>query len=191
MRFREIPDDVWIEIFENISEPPTLACLVRTCRRFHDLAKKPLLREIRWFQPVSTVRNIDSWRSGYKDLVSLPRKLTLSLLFDPTARNHAHTVSLVMLHFLLFSHGNFRDPMTLGSTILFIYKYLYFLVWKSSLLSTLPFHLSHTPFLLCYPIYVPLQSVIAYSCSCTLLSKTMSSADAFLLKNSFSFPVFP
>ena len=103
MRFREIPDDVWIEIFENISEPPTLACLVRTCRRFQDLAKKPLLREIRWFQPVSTIRNIDSWRSGYKDLVSLPRKLTLSLVFDTTARNHAHTVSL-LCYASFFSH---------------------------------------------------------------------------------------
>ena len=105
MRFREIPDDVWIEIFENISEPPTLACLVRTCHRFQDLAKKPLLREIRWFQPVSTIRNIDSWRSGYKDFVSLPRKLTLSLAFDTTARNHAHTVRLFKLCYTtFFSH---------------------------------------------------------------------------------------
>ena len=81
--------------------------------------------------------------------------------------------------------------MTLDSTILFIYKYHYFLIWKSSLLSTLPFHLSHTPFLLRYPIYVPSQSAIAYSCSCTLLSKTMSSANVFLPKGSFSSPVFP
>lgn len=103
MRFREIPDDVWIEIFENISEPPTLACLVRTCRRFQDLAKKPLLREIRWSQPVSTFRNIDSWRSAYRDLVSLPRKLTLCLSFDTNARNHAHPVSL-LCYATFFSH---------------------------------------------------------------------------------------
>ena len=117
---------------------------------------------------------------------------------DPFSRIRYHRSKpcphrkLVMLCFLLFSHkGNFRDPMILGSTTLFIYKYHYLLVLKSSPLSTLPFHLSHTPFLLYCPIYVPSQSVIVYSCSCTLLSKTMSSADVFHLKNSFSFPVFP
>ena len=99
MRFREIPDDVWIEIFENVSEPATLARLVRTCHRFQDLAKKPLLREIRWFRPVTTNRNIDSWRNGYKDLVSLPRKLTLSLTFHPNGRNR---VSLFMLCYSSF-----------------------------------------------------------------------------------------
>lgn len=103
MMFRDIPDDVWIEIFENISEPATLACLVRTCRRFQDLAKKPLLREIRWFQSVSTIRNIDSWKNGYKGLVSLPRKLTLCLTFDTSLRNQAHTVSM-SCHITFFSH---------------------------------------------------------------------------------------
>ena len=192
MRFREIPDDVWIEIFENIAEPPTLARLIRTCRRFQDLAKRPLLREIRWFQSVSTVRNIESWRRGYQDLVSLPRKLTLCLSFDTNARNLAHPVSLLWYGHLLFSHnGTFRDPMKLTSTTLFIYRYRYLLVWKSLSLSTLAFHLSLIPFLLYYPIYVPSQSAIAYSCSCTVLSKTTSLADVLRLKNSFSFPIFP
>ena len=104
MRFHEIPDDVWIEIFENTSEPATLACLVRTCRRFQDLAKKPLLREIRWFQQVPTIRNINSWKNGYKDLVSLPRKLTLCLAFDTSTRNHAHPVSPVVVSTTFFSH---------------------------------------------------------------------------------------
>ena len=126
MRFHEIPDDVWIEIFENISESASLACLVRTCRRFQDLAKKPLLREIRWFQPVSTIRNIDSWKNGYRDLASLPRKLTLCLVFDTNVRNPAHPVSVVVAYHPSFlTQRNFRDLMTLTFTTLFISKYHY------------------------------------------------------------------
>ena len=117
---------------------------------------------------------------------------------DPFSRFRYHRskpcphCKALMLCYLLFSHkGIFRVPMTLGSTILFIYKYLHLLVWKSWPLSTLPFHLSHTPFLLYCPIYVPSQSAIAYSCSCTLLSKTMSSGNVFhVKKNSFGFLVF-
>ncbi|KAF8149344.1 hypothetical protein B0H34DRAFT_733391 [Crassisporium funariophilum] len=82
MNFNEIPDDVWIEIFENIHDPSSLAPVVRTCRRFRDLATKPFLREIRWGKQLSTARNIEAWKDGYKNLLALPRKLTLSIPFD-------------------------------------------------------------------------------------------------------------
>ena len=176
-----------------MSEPPTLACLVRTCRRFQDLAKKTTTTR----DPMaSTV--VDVYHQEYRFLEEWLQGSRFSATqADPFSRIRYHRSKpcphrkAVMLCYLLFSHkGIFRDPMILGSTTLSIYRYHYLLVWKSSPLSTLPFHLSHTPFLLYYPIYVPSQSAIAYSCSYTLLSKTMSSADVSHLRNSFSFPAF-
>jgi len=85
MDFREIPDDIWISIFEQIDEdPPTLAVLIRTCRLFHGLASKPLLRELKWLKPELTLRNIEAWEAVYSALVALPRKITIGVPFEFT-----------------------------------------------------------------------------------------------------------
>ena len=85
MDFGEIPDDIWISIFEQIDDDPsTLAVLVRTCRRFHGLASKLLLRELKWSKPELTLRNIEAWAGVYSTLVALPRKVTIGIPFEFT-----------------------------------------------------------------------------------------------------------
>ncbi|KAF8873671.1 hypothetical protein CPB84DRAFT_1798218 [Gymnopilus junonius] len=77
-----VPDDVWISIFETLP-PAQLTVLVRTCQRFRALARKPLLREIRWGRTESTERNLDAWSSpSYSDLVALPRKVAIGIDFE-------------------------------------------------------------------------------------------------------------
>jgi len=82
MEFDKIPDDVWISIFEQVNEPSFLAILVRTCRRFQALASKPLLMELKWIKPDSTWRNLEAWKRVYRNLVALPRKVTIGVPFD-------------------------------------------------------------------------------------------------------------
>jgi len=77
-----IPDDIWICIFEHLTDPAQLAVLIRTCRRFNNLASKLLLHELRWGKSESTTRNLGAWSGGYRDFVALPRKLTLGVAFD-------------------------------------------------------------------------------------------------------------
>ncbi|KDR65932.1 hypothetical protein GALMADRAFT_1214865 [Galerina marginata CBS 339.88] len=82
MEFDEIPDDVWISIFEHVSSPAQLAVLMLTCRRFRLLASRPLLRDIRWTQPYATLRNLEAWNGVYQGMEALPRKLTVGVQFD-------------------------------------------------------------------------------------------------------------
>ncbi|KAF8887850.1 hypothetical protein CPB84DRAFT_1964330, partial [Gymnopilus junonius] len=81
-----IPDDIWISIFENLSSAAQIAVLARTCQRFRVLARKPLLREIRWGKFESTKRNLDAWKSS--DLVTLPRKVAIGISFDFCSKGH-------------------------------------------------------------------------------------------------------
>ncbi|KAF9552121.1 hypothetical protein CPC08DRAFT_303641 [Agrocybe pediades] len=86
--FEDIPDDVWIDIFEFVEEPAQLAILVRTCRRFRALASNLLLRDLRWKNMESTYRNLEAWAGVYSTVTMLPRKLTLGIPFDfSTYRN--------------------------------------------------------------------------------------------------------
>src|SRR6266511_742008 len=82
MEFDKIPHDIWISIFEQVKDPSVLAVLVRTCRRFHELASKPLLMELKWIKPDSTLRNLEAWKRVYGNLVALPRKVTIGVPFD-------------------------------------------------------------------------------------------------------------
>ncbi len=84
MDFDDIPDDVWITILEYVADSSVLAILVRTCRRFRLLASKPLLRNLKWIKPESTQRNLEAWRGIYRDVVSLPYKVTIGVPFDFT-----------------------------------------------------------------------------------------------------------
>ncbi|KAJ3505217.1 hypothetical protein NLJ89_g7534 [Agrocybe chaxingu] len=80
-----IPDDVWIDIFESIDLPATLAVLMRTCKRFNGLALKPLLRELRWGKVESTRKNLEAWDplgGIYKNVVSMPKKITIAVGFE-------------------------------------------------------------------------------------------------------------
>ncbi|KAF8955659.1 hypothetical protein BDZ97DRAFT_1856552 [Flammula alnicola] len=128
MEFNIIPDDVWIEIFESVDDPAQLAVLVRTCRRFRDLASKPLLRELKWGKMESTERNIEAWQGVYKDMVTLPRKLTLSVAFDFTnARSHMQPLTPEMslhdsIHLQIPSFTSLHE-LVLDSTAISPYTY--------------------------------------------------------------------
>lgn len=82
MNIDNIPDDVWITVLEYVVDSSVLANLVRTCSRFHLLASKPLLRELKWNKPESTRRNLDAWKGIYKNVVSLPVKVAIGVFFD-------------------------------------------------------------------------------------------------------------
>lgn len=82
MNSDDIPDDIWFNIFELINSSATIAALVRTSHRFHDLGIKVLLRELRWVEEVSTANNINAWKLYNVDMLNLPRKLTLGVAFD-------------------------------------------------------------------------------------------------------------
>ncbi|KAF9524624.1 hypothetical protein CPB83DRAFT_886171 [Crepidotus variabilis] len=93
-----IPDDVWITVFETVEDPAVLAVLVRVCRRFHNLASKPLLRELRWLKPESTARNIVAWDGAYKKLRPLTRKLVIGIPYDFSAGVRYHMCEDMQLH---------------------------------------------------------------------------------------------
>ena len=84
----QVPDDVWIIIFENVESPAQLALLARTCNRFKFLATRPLLNHVRWLKPEPTKRNIQAWAGVYQNVVALPRKLTLGIPFDFNTSRH-------------------------------------------------------------------------------------------------------
>lgn len=96
MDFGEIPDDIWISIFEQINDLSILAILVRTCRRFHGLASKLLLRELKWIKPELTLRNIEAWGGVYSTVLALPRKITIGVPFEFT---HAMRQSISHVRF--------------------------------------------------------------------------------------------
>jgi len=105
MDFREIPDDIWISIFEQIDDdPPTLAVLVRTCPLFHGLASKLLLRELKWFKSELTLRNIEAWEGVYSALVALPRKITIGVPFEFTQVMRQSNVSFDFVSYPFFTN---------------------------------------------------------------------------------------
>ncbi|PPQ90688.1 hypothetical protein CVT25_003725 [Psilocybe cyanescens] len=79
-----IPDDVFIEIFTHLSSPADLAAIVRVCRRFRDLGRTQLLRELRWVRAEATRKNLEAWeRCGWEaGELMLPRKVTVGVGFD-------------------------------------------------------------------------------------------------------------
>jgi len=95
--FEDIPDDVWIDIFENVDDPAQLAILVRTCHRFRSLASNLLLRDLRWSKMESTYRNLQAWSNVYQGVTVLPRKLTVGIAFDFSAYRGYWTIPKVSL----------------------------------------------------------------------------------------------
>lgn len=93
MEADEFPDEIWIFIIENVNDLVQLATLVRTCRRFHRLGIKLLLRELRWVKMESITHNLEAWKGASKDILNIPRKLTLSLAFDLSRQEASMTVS--------------------------------------------------------------------------------------------------
>ncbi|KDR65924.1 hypothetical protein GALMADRAFT_232806 [Galerina marginata CBS 339.88] len=81
MEFDEIPDDVWISVFEHVP-PAQLAVIMLICRRFRLLASRLLLRDIWWSQPYATRRNLAAWKGGYRGMEALPKRLTVGIPFD-------------------------------------------------------------------------------------------------------------
>jgi hypothetical protein len=100
MNFKEIPDDIWISVFEQINDSSILAILVRTCRCFHRLASKPLLRELKWIKPELTLRNIEAWADVYSTLEALPRKVIIGIPFEFT---HVMRQSVPNVRFAILS----------------------------------------------------------------------------------------
>ncbi|KDR66988.1 hypothetical protein GALMADRAFT_258650 [Galerina marginata CBS 339.88] len=95
MDFDTISDDVWIDIFEWVSSPAQLSVLMQTCRRFRCLAFAPLLRDLHWIKPESTLPHLEAWKGVYRDMTPLPRKLTLEVPFDfkMLRRSSAHVLT--------------------------------------------------------------------------------------------------
>jgi len=94
----QVPDDVWIIIFENVESPAQLALLARTCSRFKLLVIRPLLNHVRWLTPEPTKRNIQAWTDVYQNVVALPRKLTLGIPFDFNTSRHLEEYLVRLLY---------------------------------------------------------------------------------------------
>ncbi|KDR65926.1 hypothetical protein GALMADRAFT_217308 [Galerina marginata CBS 339.88] len=93
----DIPDDIWISIFECISSLAQIGRLMLTCRRFYTLAS-PLRRlELNWTTSDSTLRKLNGWMGAYRKSIALPQKLTLRLSmqirFVPWAADPAYIIN--------------------------------------------------------------------------------------------------
>jgi hypothetical protein len=84
----QVPVDVWIVIFEHVANPAQLALLMRTCKFFNALAIRPMLYHVRWLIPGPTKLNIQAWAGVYKDVLALPRKLTVGIPLDFNTSRH-------------------------------------------------------------------------------------------------------
>ncbi|KAF8884280.1 hypothetical protein CPB84DRAFT_1789264 [Gymnopilus junonius] len=100
-----VPDDVWITIFEDL-ETSELAVIIRTCRRFRNLARKPLLKEIKWVKLQSTKRHLDFWKCTARrnrGLAGLVKKVVVEIGYDnPTTGDHAGLLRFERVHDLVF-----------------------------------------------------------------------------------------
>ncbi|TFK22170.1 hypothetical protein FA15DRAFT_706630 [Coprinopsis marcescibilis] len=77
-----VPEDIWLTIFEQLP-PSDLGHLSATCRKFHHLTQRPLLREITWAKTLSTRRNVRDWAPGNSlaQFTGIVRKVKIRLSF--------------------------------------------------------------------------------------------------------------
>lgn len=118
-----IPDDIWISIFENVSEPWQLAQLVKTCRRFRVLAIKPLLRDLEWTKDSSALSNVSSWNTMYSDLTSLPKMLTVELSYNLKQNSSAFDMRVSFVKWPLITNPRISRPSIFKLTRKFTAKY--------------------------------------------------------------------
>ncbi|CDO77564.1 hypothetical protein BN946_scf184926.g1 [Trametes cinnabarina] len=56
-----VPAEIWLEIFEQVPARADLHSISITCRKFHDLTKRPLHRDLAWVKPIHVVRSLPVW----------------------------------------------------------------------------------------------------------------------------------
>ncbi|KZT07883.1 uncharacterized protein LAESUDRAFT_650157 [Laetiporus sulphureus 93-53] len=61
MNSEAVPAEIWIEIFQLLSLPSDLYSVMRSCKRFHDLAIRSIHRHVIWRTPEQMAHNLPVW----------------------------------------------------------------------------------------------------------------------------------
>ncbi|KAH7925050.1 hypothetical protein BV22DRAFT_1012022 [Leucogyrophana mollusca] len=72
------PNELWINVFEELKNPADLARISRTCRKFHRLSLRTLYKRIRWTDPRHLQNGLDFLRNQ-PALSTVPRSLTVAI----------------------------------------------------------------------------------------------------------------
>ncbi|KAJ3929993.1 MAG: hypothetical protein NXY57DRAFT_355761 [Lentinula lateritia] len=73
--FKDLPDPLWIHIFEQITKSPDRYHLVQTCRKFYLLGLRELYRDITFQHMSHFLNNISFWNDRRDDMVTAPRSV--------------------------------------------------------------------------------------------------------------------
>lgn len=73
-----LPNELWMSVFESINSPSDLAKVLRTCRRFRDLAIRILHQRLIWNDPRHFVRTLQFWTNN-PGMLAVPRSLTVGI----------------------------------------------------------------------------------------------------------------
>lgn len=77
-RLWDFPNEIWIQIFEAVSNSPDLSSVSRTCRLFHQLALEPMFEDLR-FTHAGKAMNVARVLDENADLRRRVRSLTFGL----------------------------------------------------------------------------------------------------------------
>ncbi|KAF9477107.1 hypothetical protein BDN70DRAFT_995166 [Pholiota conissans] len=83
----DLPDDVWIDIFELIPPRQLAANVQKTCTRFYFLAVRALLRHIHWVTPAQIEDALKLWGNTYSNRTLLPKWLWIGPVLESQSRD--------------------------------------------------------------------------------------------------------
>ncbi|KAJ4469936.1 hypothetical protein C8J55DRAFT_188021 [Lentinula edodes] len=73
--FKDLPDPLWIHIFEQFTKSRDRYHLVQTCRKFYLLGLRELYRDITFQHMSHFLNNISFWKDRRDDMVTAPRSV--------------------------------------------------------------------------------------------------------------------
>lgn len=59
---KELPAEVWLEVFEQVPNPCDLYNVSVTCRKFHELTTRAMHRDVIWTKARAIVQDLPAWR---------------------------------------------------------------------------------------------------------------------------------
>ncbi|EGN92557.1 hypothetical protein SERLA73DRAFT_190900 [Serpula lacrymans var. lacrymans S7.3] len=102
-----LPNELWLAVFESLTNPGDLCRVVRTCQRFHDLAIRVLYRHIVWDDPRWFATNFP-YLLQHPEINSVPRSLTLGI--SQIQYNGSHVEQMENIRAIVDVHGDLRQP---------------------------------------------------------------------------------
>lgn len=90
-----LPNELWMSVFESLNNPSDLAKVLRTSKRFHDMAIRVLHRRLIWNDPRHFAESLNFWTNNAGTL-NVPRILTVGISKMPPPQAHVERLDRVV-----------------------------------------------------------------------------------------------